>query len=149
MKVFNRQFSRNFEKLESYEAGVSLLGAEVKSIRTGNVRLEDAFVRLTNEEAFLVNADVPIYRFSRPQGYDSRRTRKLLLHRDQLIRLKTKLASVSRLAIVPVACYTKGHLVKLEIALAKGRRTIEKKKLEKQRDIKRQEEKKIKEYLRN
>jgi len=147
MKIVNRHFSRDYEKLESYEAGISLIGAEVKSIRAGNIRLENAFVRIVNEEALLVNADVPIYRFSRPQGYDPRRTRKLLLHHDQLVRLKTKIAGGNRLTIVPIACYSKGRLIKLEVSLCKGRGDIGKKKLEKERDIKREEEKKIKEYI--
>ncbi len=149
MKVYNRRFRRDYQEIEKYEAGISLLGAEAKSVRTGNIRLEEAFVKLIGDEAYLVNADVPIYKFSRPQGYDSRRSRKLLLHKKELLRLRIKLSQGSRLTIAPVACYNKGNIFKLEIALAKGRREIEKKKLEKKRDMELEEKRAMKEYMKN
>lgn len=147
MKVFNRKYKREYQEIEKYEAGVSLTGAEVKSVRAGRIKLEDAFVRIIGSEAYLINAEVQIYSFSRPQGYDPRRTRKLLLHKQEIIRLKTKLASAGRLTIVPVSCYNKHNLIKLEIALAKGRGEIEKKKLEKKRDIEIAQKREAKEYL--
>jgi len=147
MKVTNRRYHRDYQTIETYEAGISLLGAEVKSVRAGNIKLEDAFVKLIGKEAVLVNADIQIYKFSRPQGYDARRTRKLLLHKRQLVRLRTKLAGGNRLTLAPISCYNKGHIFKLQIALCKGRREIEKKKLERARDIKMSQKKEAKEYM--
>lgn len=149
MKIFNRKFRRDYQELEKYEVGIVLSGAEVKSVRAGRIRLEDSFVKILGSEAYLVNADISIYEYARPQGYDPRRTRKLLLHKKEIIRLKTKIASHSGLTVVPVSCYNKHSLIKIEVALAKGRRSLEKKKLDKVRDIKRQEEREAKEYLKN
>ncbi|MBI4225872.1 SsrA-binding protein SmpB [Candidatus Roizmanbacteria bacterium] len=149
MKIFNRKFRRDYQEIEKYEVGIALTGAEVKSVRAGRIKLEDSFVKILGSEVYLLNAEIPIYEYARPQGYDLRRTRKLLLHKREIIRLKTKLASAGKLTIVPIACYNKASLIKLEIALAKGRRSPEKKKLEKARDVKRQEEREAKEYLKS
>jgi SsrA-binding protein len=148
MKIYNRKFRRDYQEIERYEAGVSLTGAEVKSVKTGRIRLDDAFIKIMREGAYLINAEIPIYQYARPSGYDPRRSRQLLLHKSELIRLKTKLKSAQGLTIVPVSCYNKGQLIKLEIALAKGRKEIEKKKLAKEKDIKREKEKEMKEYER-
>lgn len=148
MKVINRKFNREYQEIEKFEAGISLVGAEVKSVRAKNIRLDDAFVKIIGSELYLVNADIPVYRFARPQGYDSKRTRKLLLHKREIMRLKGKLSGGAKLTIAPVSCYNKGANFKIEIALVKARGEIGKKKLEKKRDIERNEKKMIKEYLR-
>ena len=146
MKVVNRKYYRDYEKLESYEAGIALIGAEVKTAKEGHIKLEDSFVKLIGSEANLINAEIQIYKYARPQGYDPRRSRKLLLHKKEIIRLKTKLGAGDRLTLAPVACYNKGPLIKVEIALSKGRKDLEKRKLVKQRDIKVAQEREIKEY---
>lgn len=148
MKVTNRKFHREYEEIERIEAGIALTGAEVKSVRAGNIRLEDSFVKLMDDGVYLVNADIPVYKFSRPQGYDSRRSRKLLLHKKEVLRMRVKIGSGSRLTLAPIACYNKGGLFKIEIALARGRRDLEKKKLDKQRDIEIDEKRMVKEYMR-
>ena len=135
--------------IESLETGISLIGAEVKSIKQGHMNLNDAFVKIMGSEAYLVNADIPVYQYARPQGYDSRRSRKLLLHKKELLRFKTKIQSGERLTLAPVNCYNKAGLIKLEIALVKGRRQIEKKKLDKERDIRRAQEREMKEYVKS
>ncbi|MDH7476006.1 MAG: SsrA-binding protein SmpB [Microgenomates group bacterium] len=149
MKIINRRFNRDYEIIEKYEAGIVLTGPETKSVKAGHIRLEDSFIKIIGNEAYLVNAEVQIYQFAKPQGYDARRTRKLLLHKKELIRLKTKLASGSRLTIAPISCYNKHGLIKLEIALAKAKKEREKRKMEKERDLKREEERRIKEYIRS
>jgi SsrA-binding protein len=149
MKVTNRKFNRDYEEIEKYEVGISLTGPEVKSTRAGRIKIEDSFVKILGSEVYLINADIQVYEYSRPQGYDSRRTRKLLLHKKEIIRLKTKLAGSGRLAIVPVSCYNKDSLIKLEIALARGRKDIEKKKLEKKRDVALEQKREAKEYLKS
>lgn len=147
MKIINRKFNRDYREIETYETGIVLTGSEVKSIRSGRLRLDDSFVKIMGKgDAYLVNADIPIYEFARMAGYDPKRTRKLLLHKKELIRIRTKMAS-GGLTLAPKSCYNKGPLIKLEIALVKGRKELEKRKLEKARDIKRQENKEAKEYL--
>lgn len=149
MKIINRKFTRDYQEIERFEAGISLTGAEVKSIRAGRMKLENSFVRILGSEVYLVNAEIPIYEYARPQGYDLRRSRKLLLHRKEILRLKGKISSHSGLTLAPISCYNKHCLVKLEIALAKGRKSVDKKNLEKRREIERREEREAKEYLKS
>lgn len=144
----NRSINREYEIVEKLEAGIVLTGAEVKAARAGNIKLEGSHVKIVGNDVTLLNAEISIYQFARPESYDSRRTRRLLLHKKEILRLKTKLASGGNLTIVPIACYTKKSLIKLEIALAKGKKTWEKKRVEKERDEKRRVEKEIKEEMR-
>jgi SsrA-binding protein len=148
MKIINRKFHREYREIERFEAGIVLTGAEVKSIRAGGLRIDDSFVRIMGSEVYLINADIPVYKFARNESYESKRTRKLLLHKKELLKLKIKMAS-GGLTLAPVSCYTKGPHIKLEIALVKGRKDIEKRKVEKQRDIKIREEREAKEYIKS
>ena len=146
MKIINRKFHRDYREIEKYEAGIVLTGAEVKSIRAGGLRIDDAFVRIMGSEVYLINAEISIYQFARNNTYEAKRTRKLLLHKKELLKLKVKIAS-GGLTLAPVSCYNKGPHIKLEIALVRGRKDIEKRKVEKQRDIKIREEREAKEYV--
>ena len=148
MRVFNRKYNRDYTEIESYEAGIALLGSEVKSAKAGHIKLEDSFVKLIGSEAFLINAEIQIYQFTRPQGYDPRRTRKLLMHKKELTRLRTKIAAGGNLTLAPISCYNKGPLLKVQVALSKGRKDLEKKKLVKERDIKTNQEREVKDYMR-
>lgn len=147
MKVFNKTYRREYSLIEKYEAGVALSGAEVKSAKQGRIKLAGSFVKIRGSEAYLVNAEISIYQYARPEGYDPARTRKLLLHKKEIIRLKTKLKTGGNLTVVPVSCYNKKGLIKLEIALSKGKKTWERKKFEKEEELKRQAEKEIKEEI--
>lgn len=124
MKVDNRVFHRNYTELEKFEAGIVLSGAEAKTVKAGNIKLENSFVKIMDDEAYLINADIPIYKFARPQDYSPIRKRKLLLHRKEILRLQVKLNSAGNLTIAPIACYTKGRRIKISIALVKGRSEI-------------------------
>jgi SsrA-binding protein len=146
MKIFNRRFSHQYNKIESYEAGIILTGDEVKSVKLGRVNLDDAYIKIIGSEAYLVNAEIASYQNKPLSSQDLRRSRKLLLHKKEIIRLKTKTKSEG-LTIVPVSCYNKGKIIKLEIALARGKKDIEKRKREKAKEIQREEERKAKEYL--
>lgn len=147
MKIFNRKYRREYESLETYEAGIVLTGGEVKSIKEERMNLDNAFVKIMDEEAYMMNAEIAPYEFATKEGYDPLRRRKLLLHKSELIRIKTKLASSKGLTLIPVSCYNKGYTIKVEIALSRGRRDIEKRKFEKGRDIKRNEQRMAKEYM--
>jgi len=146
MKIINRKFNREYKELETIEAGIVLTGAEVKSVRAGRLKLDDSFVRIMGNEAYLINAQISVYEYARADGYDQKRTRKLLLHKKELLRLKTKMTSAG-LTLAPKSCYNKGPLIKLEIALVKGRKDIEKRKLEKKRDISTNEKREAKEFM--
>lgn len=137
MKITNKRAYFDFEILSTYEAGVNLTGAEVKSIKNGRITLTGSFVKIIGSEIYLVNAEIFPYPYARPEGYDPRRTRKLLLHKKEIITLKTKLAS-DRLTLIPLECYTTHNLIKLKIGLARGKREYEKREKIKRRDMERE-----------
>jgi SsrA-binding protein len=134
--AFNKRASFDYELLERYEAGLVLSGAEVKSIKTGHISLKGAFVSLHENELFLTNATIPRYPFSDPsKPYDPTKSRKLLVKRSQIKAFIGKIHSQG-LTLVPIRVYTKKRLVKVEFALAKG-----KKKFDKRTDIAKKEAK--------
>ncbi len=136
-KIPNKKVTYEYTILERFEAGVNLLGAEVKSLKTGHASLEGAFVRIMGSEAYLVNAQIFPYIYARPEGYDPKRTRKLLLHKAELIRLKSKLEGAN-LTLVPLSWYTRGPLVKLEVGLARGKKQYEKRESKRREDQRRE-----------
>ena len=142
MKVINRRARRDYELLEKLEAGISLSGPEVKSVKEGKIRLEEAFVRIRDGEAWLYNARIHPYRFADTKELDASRPRRLLLHKKEILALSQKIKQ-KRLTIVPVACYTRGRTVKLEIALARGKKKYEKRQALKKKDIEREIEQEL------
>lgn len=148
MKIINRKATFDYTILDRFEAGIHLTGAEVKSLKGGHASLDGAFVRLMGSEAYLVNAQIFPYIYARPQGYDSRRTRKLLLHKKEIISLKSKIEGAN-LTLVPLSWYTRGPLVKLEIGLARGKKQYEKREKKKKEDLQRQIEIDLKERYGN
>lgn len=136
MKIANKRAYHDLTILDTFEAGISLLGAEVKSVKGGRMSLDGGFVRVVGSELFLVNAQIFPYPYARPEGYDPKRTRKLLMHKSEILSLKTKVAS-DRLTLVPLECYRKDGLLKLKIGLGKGKRQYEKREKLKRRDIER------------
>ncbi len=137
MKIINKKALFDYTILDRLEAGIHLTGAEVKSVKTGHASLEGAFVRLMGSEAYLVNSQIFPYIYARPEGYDPRRTRKLLLHKKEIIRLKSKVEGAN-LTLIPLSWYTKGPLVKLEVGLGRGKKQYEKREVKKRADQKRE-----------
>lgn len=136
-KIINRRANYDYQLLEKIEVGIALTGAEVKSVKEGHLQLEQAFGRLKDGELWLINAHIHPYRFADNRDYDPRRSRKLLLHKNELLKLAQKITS-SGLTIVPISCYTKGQKIKLEVALAKGKKKYEKREAIKKRDLERE-----------
>lgn len=132
--ILNKRVLHDFQILDTYEAGINLIGSEVKSIKGNRMSLEGAFVKIIGNEIYLVNAQIYLYPYTRSEGYDDKRSRKLLLHKKEIISLKTKMAS-ARLTLVPLECYVSHGFVKLKIALAKGKKEFEKREKIKRRDI--------------
>ena len=143
MKVVNRRVHYDYEVLESFEVGIVLTGAEVKSIRGSRISLEGSFVKIIGSEIYLVNAQIFPYPYARPEGYDAKRTRKLLLHKKEIISFKTKLAS-GRLTIVPLECYNTHGFIKMKIGLARGKKEYEKREKLRRKDIDRDTEREVK-----
>lgn len=149
MKIVNRKLQRDYEILEKLEVGIMLTGPEVKSVREEKITLDNSHVKVLGNELFLVNADIYPYLLAPKAIQETKRSRKLLIHKSELLRLQTKMSRASGLTIAPVSCYNKGALIKLEIALVRGRKDIEKRKREKQKDIARNEKREAKEYLKS
>ena len=145
MKITNRKATFDYQLQEHFEAGVNLVGAEVKAVREGHVDLSGSFARIMGNEAFLVNAKIFPYQHARPETYNTTRTRKLLLHKKEIISLKGKMDGAN-LTIVPVSMYTKHGLIKVELATAKSKKKFDKKEAIKRQDIDRDTEREIKNY---
>lgn len=129
MKITNKKAFYDYNVGERFEAGIVLTGAEVKSIRRGQASLADSFVRIKNGEAYLINMYI---------APDDRRDRKLLLHKKQIISLLSKLAG-SNLTIVPVSVYNTHNLIKVELALARGKKQYDKREAIKKKEAMREE----------
>ncbi len=149
MKIVNRKLQRDYEVIETLEVGIMLTGPEVKSVREEKVNLDSAHVKIIQNELFLVNAEIYPYNLAASLGQEAKRSRKLLIHKAELLRLQTKMHGASGLTIAPVSCYNKGSLIKLEIALVRGRKDIEKRKLVKHRDIAMNQKREAKEWMKN
>lgn len=134
MKITNRKAFFDAEILERFEAGINLTGAEVKAVRAGHADLHGSFVRIMGSEAYLINANIFPYEYARPQGYDARRTRKLLLHKKEIIAIKSKIEG-QNLTLVPISLYTTHNLIKLEVALGKPKKQFDKRKDLKQKTL--------------
>ena len=142
MKIVNKKAFFDYQISERIEAGINLNGAEVKAIRLGMTDLKGSFVKIIGSEAYLINAKIFPYKYARPENYDERRTRKLLLHKKEIIALKGKTEG-SDLTIVPLSIYTTKNFIKVELGLGKGKKEYQKKEAKKKKDIQRYVEKEI------
>jgi SsrA-binding protein len=133
----NRKARHDYTILDTYEAGIALVGTEVKSLREGRASLVDAFATVDNGEIFLRNLHIPEYVQGTWTNHAPRRTRKLLLHKGEILRLigKTKEGG---LALVPLQMYFKDGKVKVELALAKGKKSYDKRQALAKRDAERE-----------
>jgi len=133
----NRVASHNYFLLEKFEAGVALRGTEVKSIREGNANLKDAYGLIKDGEAFLLNVHIGPYSHGNMANHDAVRTRKLLLHRDEVRRLQSK-TQIKGHTLIPVRLYFRNGRVKCELAVAKGKQDWDKRETEKRREADRE-----------
>lgn len=122
---------------DKYEAGMELLGTEVKSLRAGKAIITEAFVTLDSKgEVWLVNATIPHYDFGNINNHPETRKRKLLLHREEISQISKKM-STKGYSIIPLSLYFKDSLVKCEIALAKGKKAFDKRETTAKKDVER------------
>jgi SsrA-binding protein len=130
----NRRARRNYEVLETVEAGLVLRGSEVKSLRLGHVQMSDAYGRFEGGEVWLQSLHIAVYEQSQAHsGHEPERPRKLLLHREEIARLRSKVDE-QRLSLVPLSIYFKDGRAKVDLALARGRKTYDKRHLIAERD---------------
>lgn len=133
----NKKAFFDYKILETFEAGLILLGHEVKSAKSGQISLKGAFITFHNNKAYLTNATISKYKHAgKLEGYEPTRSREVLLHRKELRYLQGKFAEKG-LTIVPLSVYTKNRLVKIEIAIAQGKHAFDKRESIKKKDVER------------
>ncbi|NPA42018.1 MAG: SsrA-binding protein SmpB [Aquificae bacterium] len=144
----NREAKAKYEIIEKYEAGIVLEGPEVKSLRNkGNVSFKDSFVRIDDGEAWLYNLYIAPYRFATIKPPDPLRKRKLLLHKREIMRLYGK-SQEKGYTVIPLRLYWKNGKVKVEIALARGKKLHDRRRELKERALKRELEREFKGKIR-
>jgi SsrA-binding protein len=121
----NRKAYYEYEILETLEAGIQLLGTEVKSLRTNQVSLNDSYAQIKNNEAFMINANIAQYSFGNRVNHEPTRTRKLLLHKTEIARLLGK-TKEKGLTLIPLKLYFKSGKAKVELGLGKGKKVHDK-----------------------
>lgn len=133
MRIINKKALHNYHILEHLEAGIVLSGSEVKSIRAGRIDLGQSYVKILGDEAYLVNANIPRYNQASDKNYDATKSRKLLLHKDQIHSLIGK-TSGSKNTLVPVSIYEKNNRFKVEVGLGKSKKEFDKRRVIKEKD---------------
>src|SRR5438552_7007445 len=143
----NRKAYHDYHLLETFEAGVALLGTEVKAIREGRVNLRDSFARIDDGEVYLYNVNISPYSHRGYANHEPLRARKLLLHRDEIRKLIGKTVEKG-MTLVPVRMYFKKGRVKVAVSLAKGKKEYDKRETVKRRDAERETRAAIKSHRR-
>ena len=134
----NRKAFFDYEILEKFSAGLELEGLEVKSIRAGKISLAGSFIAVRGGEAYLIGADIPAYQpKNAPPDYDATRARKLLLSKTEIEQLR-EAEDIKGLTIVPLSVYNKGRFLKVDVAIARGKKQFDKRQAIKKRDTERE-----------
>lgn len=144
IEINNRKAKYNYEIFDTYEAGIALTGTEIKSIRQGNCNLKDSYVVIKQHEAYVINMHISHYDEGNIFNHEETRTRKLLLHKKEILKLDDKI-KINGYTIVPIKLYFKNNKAKLLIGLAKGKKLYDKRQTIKERDINRNIRKELKE----
>lgn len=143
MEINNKKARFDYEILEEIESGIVLTGTEIKSIKDGKANLRDSYAIIKNNEIFLLNMHISHYKEGNIFNHEETRTRKLLLHKKEIFKLRDKL-DLQGLTLIPLKLYFKKNKVKILIGLGKGKKTYDKRESIKEKDIKRNLEKEYK-----
>lgn len=145
--IQNRKAHFNYEIIDTYETGIVLKGTEIKSVRNGAANLDDSYAIIKNNELFLLNMHISPYKHGNIFNHDERRTRKLLMHKREIVKLNGYITTQGY-TLIPLKLYFKGNKAKIQLALAKGKKTYDKRRVIKERDIAREMQKELKEHFR-
>ena len=143
MEILNRKARYDYEIEDTYEAGIVLTGTEIKSISEGKVNIKDSYAIIRNNEIYLLNTHISTHKEGNIFNHEEDRTRKLLLHKKEILRLRDKL-EVEGYTLVPLKIYFVKNKAKVLIGVAKGKKNYNKKETIKERDIKREMERNFK-----
>jgi len=139
----NKKARHSYEILETVEAGIVLGGPEVKSLRSGGGNIKDSFAQIKNAQVYINNFHISPYLQANIFNYEPTRQRKLLLHKREILKLSSKMKEKG-LTLIPLSLYLKGNIIKVELGLAKGKHTHDKKDAIKERDVKREMAREVK-----
>lgn len=143
MEILNRKARFDYEIIDTFEAGIVLTGTEIKSIRSGKANLKDSYGIIKNGEILLLNMYVSPYKEGNIFNHDERRTRKLLMHKKEILKLRDKIM-LNGNSLVPLKLYFKNGKAKIELALVKGKKNYDKREALKKRDTLREIKKNMK-----
>jgi len=138
IEVKNKRAYFDYTVLEELEIGIALTGTEIKSVRNGSVDLKDSFINIKNNEAFIINMYIAKYEEGNIFNHDERRTRKLLLHKKEILKIKEK-AKLDGLTLIPLKLYFKKNKVKILMGICKGKKLYDKRASIKEKDLKKEE----------
>lgn len=138
MEMLNKKARFDYFIEETYECGIALTGTEIKAIRSANANIKDCYGTIKNNEVFLVNMFIGSYKEGNIFNHEERRTRKLLLHKKEILKLKEKVEKEGY-TLVPLKLYIKNNLVKILLGVGKGKKVYDKRETIKQRDIEREQ----------
>lgn len=140
----NRKALRNYNVLDRFEAGISLAGQEVKSIRAGGLNIRDSYARVIKDDVIVFDLQIAQYKYATIEPLPSKRPRRLLLNKSEIRKLK-KATDEKGMTIIPLKVYFKKHLVKVEIGICKGKREYEKREVIAKKDSDREKERALRE----
>ena len=137
MEILNRKARYDYEIKDTYEAGIVLKGTEIKSIRNGNANLKDSYAIVKNNEVFLLNMYISPYEQGNINNHEETRTRKLLLNKKEIFKIRDSI-DMDGYTLVPIKLYFKGNKAKIELGIARGKKSYDKRETIIERDIKRE-----------
>ena len=143
MEIINRKAKFDYFTYETYEAGIVLTGTEIKSVRNGKANIKDSYAIIRDDEAYLLNAHISLYKEGSSFNHEEQGTRKLLLHKKEILKIKNKL-DIEGYTLIPLKMYFKGEKLKVLLGVCKGKKNYDKKQSLKERDIMREANRNLK-----
>ena len=145
IEIKNKKALYDYTIEDTYEAGIVLMGTEIKSIRDGRANLKDSYAIIKNGECFLLNMHISHYDKAHQFNHDESRTRKLLLHKSEIYKIRDKI-NINGYSLIPIKLYFKKNMAKIMLGIGKGKKTYDKRESIKQKDITREIAKNLKKY---
>lgn len=140
MEILNRQAKFNYFILDEYETGIVLTGTEIKSIRSNQANIKDSYANIRNHELYLINMFIGTYKEGNIFNHEERRTRKLLMHKREIIKIENRIKEEG-LTLIPLKLYFKNNKVKLLLGLCRGKKNYDKRESIKEKDLSRESQK--------
>lgn len=138
MEIINRKANHEYFIKDTYEAGIELVGTEIKSIRKGSANINDSYARIKNNEIFLTNMYIAKYEEGNRFNHDERRERKLLLHKNEILKIDHEITT-NRYTLIPLKLYFKNNKIKVELGICQGKKLYDKRESIKEKDLKMKE----------